>query len=57
MLDLFQEFVLEVVRALLVEELSARARRQVMRMLERRVRRRHSWRVVHILRTDRRRDL
>ena len=57
MLDLLQQFVLELVRALLIDELSTRVRHQVVSLMERRARRRRSWRVIHILRTGRRRDL
>jgi hypothetical protein len=57
MLDLFREFVVELVRALLVVELSSHVQHHVVSLLERRARRRRSWRVVHILRTGRKRDL
>lgn len=57
MFELLREFLLELIRALLVEEMSSRVRDGVANLVQRRKRRRRIRRFIHTLRTKSGRDL
>jgi hypothetical protein len=56
MIDLIRQVVLELARALLLEELVSRVRRKIRRLVERREQHRRARRFIHTLRTRARRD-
>lgn len=57
MVELLREFLLELIRALLIEEMSSRVRNGVTGLVQRRKRRRRIRRFIHTLRTRAGRDL